>query len=215
MTVTAKICGLKAPDALAAAVAGGASHVGLNFYPPSPRCVTRDEAASLAAKVPATVQTVGVFVDPDDDTLAATLGAVRLDLIQLHGSESVARVAEVRQRFGVKVMKAAGISGAPDVDAAAAYAGVVDWLMFDARAPADAAGALPGGNAVAFDWQLLAGRRWSVPWMLSGGLDADNVADAVRLTGARVVDVSSGVETGRGCKSPAKIAAFLAAVARL
>jgi phosphoribosylanthranilate isomerase len=215
MTVTAKICGLNAPDALAAAVAGGASHVGLIFYPPSPRYVTRDQAANLVERAPAAVGKVGVFVDPDDDTLAATLAAVPLDLVQLHGNESVARVAAVRNRFGVAVMKVAGISGGDDVDAATAYAGVADWLMFDARAPAGTPGTLPGGNALAFDWQLLAGRRWAVPWMLSGGIDADNVAEAVHLTAARVVDVSSGVEESRGRKSPAKIAAFLAAVAQL
>ncbi len=215
MTVTAKICGLAAPDAIAAAVAGGASHVGLNFYPPSPRYVTPARAASLVQRVPAAICKVGVFVEPDDDTLATVLAGVALDMVQLHGKESAARVAEVRTRFAVKVMKTAGISCEADVVAAADYAGVADWLLFDARAPAEAPGALPGGNALAFDWRLLAGRRWSVPWMLAGGLDADNVAEAARVTGAGVVDVSSGVEEQRGRKSPVKIAAFLAAVSRL
>lgn len=215
MSVTAKICGLNAPDAVAAAVAGGASHVGLNFYPPSPRYVTPAEAARLMARVPAAIRKVGVFVDPDDETLAATLAEVSLDMVQLHGDESVARVAEVHERFGVEVMKAVRISCSADVEIAAGYAGGVDWLMFDARAPADAPGALPGGNALAFDWRLLAGRRWPVPWMLSGGLDAGNVAEAVSITGATAVDVSSGVEESRGRKSPVKIASFLAAVTRL
>jgi phosphoribosylanthranilate isomerase len=215
MTVTAKICGLAASDAIAAAVAGGASHVGLNFYPPSPRYVTPARAASLVQRMPAAIGKVGVFVEPDDDMLATVLAGVALDMVQLHGKESAARVAEVRTRFAVKVMKTAGISCEADVVAAADYAGVADWLLFDARAPAEAPGALPGGNALAFDWRLLAGRRWSVPWMLAGGLDADNVAEAARVTGAGVVDVSSGVEEQRGRKSPVKIAAFLAAVSRL
>lgn len=212
MSVTAKICGLRTADAVAAAVAGGASHIGLNFYPPSPRYVTPGEAAALAAGVPAGTGRVGVFVDADDAILAATLDAVPLDLLQLQGDESADRVAAIRARFGVPVMKAIRVAGADDVDGAAAYLDAVDWLLFDARAPKDLAGALPGGNALVFDWQLIAGRRWPVPWMLSGGLDADTVAEAVGITGARVVDVSSGVEDRRGHKSPAMITAFLDAV---
>ncbi len=215
MAVTAKICGLNAPDAVAAAVAGGAGHIGLVFYPPSPRYVTPSRAASLAAEVPRAVGKVGLFVDAADDTLAAALDEVDLDLLQLHGDESVDQVAAVRERFGVPVMKAIRVSCESDVAAADAYAEVADWLLFDARAPAQRPGALPGGNALAFDWRLLAGRRWDVPWMLSGGLDADNVAQAVGVAGARAVDVSSGVEDRRGHKSPGKIAAFLAAVRRL
>ncbi|MFQ5958547.1 MAG: phosphoribosylanthranilate isomerase [Alphaproteobacteria bacterium] len=215
MSVTAKICGLNAADAVSAAVAGGASHVGLLFYPPSPRYVTPSEAAVLAQGVPAGVRKVGLFVDADDDTIAATLAEVPLDLLQLHGDESVERVVAIRERFDVAVMKAVRVAGEDDVEGAAAYMGAVDWLLFDARAPKTLAGALPGGNALAFDWQLIAGRRWPVPWMLSGGLDAGNVAEAVRVTGARVVDVSSGVEDRRGHKSPAMIAAFLAAVGQL
>ena len=215
MAVTAKICGLNAPDAVAAAVAGGAGHIGLVFYPPSPRYVTPSRAALLAAEVPRAVGKVGLFVDAADDTLAAALDEVDLDLLQLHGDESVDRVAAVRERFGVPVMKAIRVSCESDVAAADAYAEVADWLLFDARAPAERPGALPGGNALAFDWRLLAGRRWAVPWMLSGGLDAGNVAEAVGVAGARAVDVSSGVEDRRGHKSPGKIADFLAAVRRL
>ena len=215
MAVMAKICGLNAPDAVAAAVAGGAGHIGLVFYPPSPRCVTPGRAALLAAEVPRAVGKVGLFVDAADDTLAAALDEVDLDLLQLHGDESVDRVAAVRERFGVPVMKAICVSCESDVAAADAYAEVADWLLFDARAPAERPGALPGGNALAFDWRLLAGRRWGVPWMLSGGLDAGNVAEAVGVAGARAVDVSSGVEDRRGHKSPGKIATFLAAVRRL
>ncbi len=215
MAVTAKICGLNAPDAVAAAVAGGAGHIGLVFYPPSPRYVTPSRAAALAAEVPRAVGKVGLFVDAADDTLAAALDEVDLDLLQLHGDESVDQVAAVRERFGVPVMKAIRVSCESDVAAADAYAEVADWLLFDARAPAQRPGALPGGNALAFDWRLLAGRRWDVPWMLSGGLDADNVAEAVGVAGARAVVVSSGVEDRRGHKSPDRIAAFLAAVRRL
>ncbi len=215
MPVTAKICGANAADAVAAAVSGGASHIGLVFYPPSPRYVTPSEAAALVAGAPGGVCRVGLFVDADTDTLAAALAEVDLDLLQLHGEESVARVAAVRERFAVPVMKAIRVSREADVDGAAAYAEVADRLLFDARPPAASVGALPGGNALAFDWQLLEDRRWPVPWMLSGGLDAGNVAEAVRVTGADAVDVSSGVEDRRGHKSPAKIAAFLAAVQRL
>ena len=215
MPVTAKICGVDAPEAAAAAIAGGASHIGLNFYSPSPRFITLAEAAALAAGTPPEVCRVGLFVDPDDHTLGATLDAVGLDLLQLHGDESVERVAAVRARFGVGVMKAIRVAGAGDIARASDFAGVADWLLFDARAPAGMKGALPGGNALSFDWRLIAGRRWPVPWMLSGGLDADNVAEAVAVSGAVVVDVSSGIEDRRGHKSPALIAAFLAAVARL
>ncbi len=213
MAVATKICGLNDPDAVAAAVAGGADHVGLVFYPPSPRHVTPARAAALAAEVPPGVSKVGLFVDASDDDLAATLAEVGLDLVQFHGAESADRVAAVAARFGVPVMKAIHVSGASDIAAADAYAyaGVADWLLFDTHVPAG----LPGGNAQSFDWRLLAGRRWPVPWMLSGGLDADNVAEAVRVAGASAVDVSSGVEDRRGHKSPAKIAAFLATVGAL
>ncbi len=215
MPVTAKICGLNDASAVTAAVAGGASHIGLVFYPPSPRRVTPRQAAALSAQVPGEVCKVGLFVDPDSDTLAATFAEVGLDLVQLHGDESPERVAAIRERFDVPVMKAIRVSCEADVAGAQAYAGVADRLLFDARAPATRLDALPGGNALAFDWRLLAGRRWPVPWMLSGGLDADNVAEAVEISGAHAVDVSSGVEDRRGHKSLARIAAFLAAVRRL
>ena len=194
---------------------GGASYVGLVFYPPSPRCVTPRQAAALAATAPRRVSRVGLFVDADADTLATTLAEVDLDLLQLHGDESVEQVAAVRERFGVPVMKAIRVSCEADVAGARAYAEVADRLLFDARPLATLPAALPGGNALAFDWRLIAGRRWPVPWMLSGGLDAGNVAEAVRVTGAGIVDVSSGVEDRRGHKSPARIADFLAAVRRL
>jgi phosphoribosylanthranilate isomerase len=213
--VRAKICGLATPETVAAAVAGGASHVGFVFYPPSPRAVTPAQAAALAAGLGAEIGRVALLVDPEDAAIAAVLSSLPADLLQLHGSESPARVAEIRARFGRPVMKAIKVGAAADVAAAEAYLAVADWLLFDARAPAGKPGALPGGNALSFDWSWLAGRAWPLPWMLSGGLHAGNVAEAVRITGARQLDVSSGVEDAPGRKSPARIAAFLAAVAAL
>ncbi len=215
MSVAAKICGVNTPLAMSAAVDGGARLIGVNFYPPSPRAVTPETAAALVAGTPPDIAKVGVFVDPDDDTLAATLATVRLDMIQLHGGESPARVAAVRARFDVPVMKVIAVSGEADVEAAGGYAEVADWLLFDARAPKDMKDALPGGNALAFDWRLLAGRDWPKPWLLAGGLEAGNIAEAVRISGARAVDVSSGVEDRPGHKNPASIAEFLTAAAAL
>lgn len=205
----AKICGINAADAMQAAVAGGADYVGLVFYPPSPRYVAPAEAASLAALAPRPVIKVGLFVDIDDATLNDVLAQVPLDLLQLHGSEQPGRVAEIKSATGLPVMKAVKIAGAADVDRAEDYFDSADRLLFDAKAPADMKDALPGGNALVFDWELLGGRDWPVPWMLSGGLDSANVADAVRISGAAAVDVSSGVEDAPGTKSPARITEFL------
>jgi phosphoribosylanthranilate isomerase len=210
----AKICGVNSPVAAVAAAAGGAAFIGLVFYPPSPRALTADRAAELAALVPARVGRVGLFIDPDDAALRAVLSTVPLTLLQLHGRESPERVKEVKERFGLPVMKAIGVAEPRDLDAAARYLGVADWLLFDARPPREP-GALPGGNARPFDWRILAGRSWPIPWMLSGGLTATTLGDAVRVTGARVVDVSSGVEDRPGVKSPDRIRAFLEAAARL
>lgn len=215
MAVLAKICGINSPPAMAAALAGGAAYVGLVFYPPSPRNVTPEQAAQLAASVPAHVAKVGLFVDADDATFERVLDAVPLDLLQLHGKETPQRVAEIRQRFGCPVMKAIRIAGPDDVARAADFVDASDRLLFDAQAPADLAGALPGGNGLAFDWSLLAEKEWPLPWMLSGGLTPDNLAEAVRATGAVCVDVSSGVEASRGVKDPEKIRRFLAAAAAL
>lgn len=215
MSVAAKICGINSAAAMAAAVDGGAAFVGLVFYPPSPRHVSPDEAADLAAAVPPAVTKVGLFVDADDETLAGTLERVPLDLLQLHGSEGPERVAEIKARFGLPVMKAVQVSGESDLAVADGYLEGADRLLFDAKPPADMAGVLPGGNALSFDWRLLAGRDWALPWMLSGGLDAGNVAEAVATSGAAAVDVSSGVEDRRGRKDPILIAEFLAAVGRL
>jgi phosphoribosylanthranilate isomerase len=213
MTVETKICGISSRDAMSVAVDGGASYVGLVFYPPSPRAVTAQQAASLCENVPGGVIKVGLFVDIDDDTLDSIISSVPLNLLQLHGSETPERVTQIKQRSGLPVIKAIKIASADDVATATAYFDTADRLLFDAKAPADMKGALPGGNALMFDWQLIAGRIWPLPWMLSGGLDAENVAEAIRVTGAGAVDVSSGVESAPGVKDVARIAAFLKAVA--
>jgi len=214
MSVQAKICGVNSRVALDAAVGGGASHIGLVFYPPSPRSLTADEAAPLARAASGAVGRVGLFVDPSDEDLDRVTGKVPLDLLQLHGHESPDRVAAIRRRTGIAVMKAIPVATAADLDAAAPYFHTVDRLLFDAKPPKDMKNALPGGNALSFDWRLLAGRTWPLPWMLSGGLDPANVAQAIRITGATAVDVSSGVELRPGLKDPARIDAFLSAVRR-
>ena len=215
MSVAAKICGVNAPAAIEAAAGGGAAFVGLAFYPPSPRHVSPEEAAALVRDLPAGIKRVGLFVDVDDPTLEATLAVVALDMLQFHGAESPKRVRAAKARFGLPVMKAIKLAEAADLAAGRAYLDAADWLLFDAKAPASMTGALPGGNALSFDWTLLEGVEWPLPWMLSGGLDPENVAEAVRLSGAATVDVSSGVEVRPGHKDPARIHAFLEAVRRL
>ncbi|WP_372397671.1 phosphoribosylanthranilate isomerase [Azospirillum sp. HJ39] len=214
MTVAAKICGLTEPESLRAAVAGGARYVGFVFYPRSPRAIAPPMAAELARLLPTGVRSVGLFVDPDDEFLEHVTGQVPLDLIQLHGGETPRRIAEIKGRYALPVMKAIRVGGPEDLTAALEAAEVSDRLLFDAKPPAKVS-ALPGGNGIAFDWTILAGRSWPRPWMLSGGLTADNVAEAVRVTGATEVDVSSGVEDRPGHKDPALVRAFLSTVAGL
>lgn len=204
-----KICGLSDRAHLRVAVEAGARFVGLVFFPKSPRAVTADQAAALVGDLPMGVAKVGLFVDPADALLDEVLAAVPLDIIQLHGHESPARVADVKARHGLPVMKAVGIRGPEDLGQLTDYGVVADMLLVDAK-PAEGA-ALPGGNGLAFDWRLLVGRRWLRPWMLAGGLTPDNVAEAVRLTGAGIVDVSSGVESAPGIKNEARIRAFVEA----
>lgn len=210
MPIEAKICGLTTPEAVDAAVAGGAAMCGFVFFPPSPRALTPEAAAPLTGRVPDGVAKVGLSVDADDALLAAMIEVGGVDVLQLHGHESVGRVAEIKARFRVPVIKVLLIAGADDVAAAHAYEDVADRLMFDAKPPKQAT--RPGGNAIAFDWSLLAGETWSKPWILAGGLTPENVALAVRASGASAVDVSSGVEDAPGRKNLDKIAAFLAAV---
>jgi phosphoribosylanthranilate isomerase len=215
MSVAAKICGLNDQPSVAAAVAGGARFVGFVFYEPSPRCVTPAQAAILANAVPTAVTKVGLFVDADDKEIAAALEAAKLDMLQFHGDESSARVREAKKIHGRPVMKAIKIASREDVAKAEHYFDAADWLLFDAKPPVDFDKALPGGNGLAFDWQLLGARDWPLPWMLSGGLNAANLRDAVTATRAKAVDVSSGVETRPGVKDKAKIAEFLGMVRAL
>jgi phosphoribosylanthranilate isomerase len=215
MSVQAKICGLSSAEALHAAIRGGARFVGFVFYPASRRHVTPELAAALAALVPEGVARTGLFVDPGDAELAGVLERAPLDLLQLHGSESPRRLAEIKARFGKPVMKAIPIAAPEDPDAAIPYLDAADWLLFDAKPPRGDPKALPGGNGLAFDWQILGGRSWSKPWMLSGGLTAKNVAEAIAATHARAVDVSSGVEIRPGIKDLDKISEFLARVGML
>ncbi len=202
-----KICGLRDAQSVHAAVQAGAAYVGFVFFERSPRALSIAQAAQLGALVPPGVAKVALTVDADDATLDALTAGVPLDMLQLHGSESPARVTQVRARYGLPVMKAVGVAGPDDLAALESYARVADQLLVDAKPPAGAV--LPGGNGLAFDWRLIAGRRWPVPWMLAGGLTAGNVADAVRLTGARQLDVSSGVESAPGVKDVSLIRAFI------
>jgi phosphoribosylanthranilate isomerase len=210
--VDAKICGLSTPETLDAAVEAGARFVGFVTYPASPRHIaSNDVLKALGARVPKGVIRVGLFVDPDDALLDERLATGAIDLLQLQGSETPERLAAIKARTGKPVMKAIGVGEAGDVERAiAAYASVADRLMFDA-----AKGTLPGGNARAFDWTILSGRRVPLPWLLAGGLTPDNVAEAVKVTGASAVDVSSGVESSRGVKSIGLIRAFLERVKEL
>lgn len=210
MSATAKICGLSTPETLDAAIAGGASHVGLVFYPPSPRHLPLDKAAGLAGRTPSHAGRVGVFVDPDDGLLDAAIAAGRLDALQLH-KVSRDRASAIRSRFNLPIWLAVAVRTRADLDVAKELGGLADRIIYDAKTPD---GALPGGMGMRFDWRLLDGFRPPAPWALSGGLDPNNVAEAIRATGASMVDVSSGVETSPGVKDVDKIAAFLQAVAQ-
>jgi phosphoribosylanthranilate isomerase len=205
MSGAIKICGIKTAEAIDAAARAGATHVGFNFYPPSPRAISPADAVTLAARAPG-LRSVALTVDADDETLDAISAGLHPQMWQLHGAETPARVEVIRQKFRIPVMKAIAIASKDDIKRAREFERVADWLLFDAKPDA-----LPGGNGLTFDWQLIAGQTWSKPWMLSGGLNADNVADAVRITHARGVDVSSGVEKSRGEKDGGLIERFVAA----
>jgi phosphoribosylanthranilate isomerase len=212
--IATKICGLSTAAAVGAAVAGGADYLGFVFYPPSPRAVSPAAARRLCAAAPDGAVCVGLFVDADDATIEAVLSAAPIDILQFHGGESPGRVAEARARFRRLVMKAVPVGGPEDLPVAARYQDVADLLLFDAKPPRRP-DALPGGNGVPFDWELLKGRGWRRPWFLSGGLTAETLPEAVRRSGARAVDVSSGVESRPGVKDPDKIREFLVAARRL
>ena len=208
MQTTAKICGLSTLDTIDAAVGGGASQVGFVFYAPSPRDVDIDRVTALAERVPEHVGRVGVFVDPDDSLIERAVRNGRLTAIQLHKT-APARVAALRRVAGVEAWAAVAVKTRADLDVAPGFVGAADRILYDAKTPDGAT--LPGGMGVRFDWGLLDGFRHPLPWALSGGLDAGNVAEAIRRTGAALVDVSSGVESAPGIKDVAKITAFLAA----
>ncbi|MCC7266078.1 MAG: phosphoribosylanthranilate isomerase [Caulobacteraceae bacterium] len=212
MPARAKICGLTTEPAVAAALAGGASHLGFMMFEKSPRNIAPERAELLARAARGKAQVVAVVVDPDDAELDRIARLLKPDLIQLHGQETPARAREVAARTGVGVIKVVPVAESRDLDAAAAYEGVAEHLMFETRPPKGAD--RPGGHGVAFDWTLLAGRRFQRPWFLAGGLDPWNVGEAIAVSGAPLADVSSGVERGPGLKDPALISAFLDAVRR-
>ena len=209
MPARVKVCGLSTPQSVAAAVEAGAAYVGFVFFDKSPRNVDADTARALALDVPAGVAKVALTVNADNAFLDRLTGEVPLDILQLHGSETPGRVAEVKARYGLPVMKAVGVSTAGDVERIADFEGVADQVLVDAKPPKGAD--RPGGNAASFDWSLIAGRRWAGPWMLAGGLTPENAAEAIRATGARQLDVSSGVESVAGVKDEGLIRAFLRA----
>ena len=210
MRVQAKICGLSTPESVDAAVGNGAAWLGFVFFPKSPRDVSPEQAAGLVARVPDRIGKAAVLVDPDDDLIARVV-QTGVTALQLHGDESPERLAALR-RFGLELWKAVPIRTRADLDAAQAYRGVADLILYDAKTPK---GTLPGGMGLRFDWALLDGFGHPLPWALSGGLDAGNLIEAAGITGARLVDVSSGVESAPGVKDVDKIAAFLQAAARL
>lgn len=204
-----KICGISTGRDLQAATDAGATYFGLVFYPASPRALTPAAAAELARRKPAGVAAVGLFVDPDDATLDQVLQEVPLDFIQLHGDEPPARIAAIRERYALPVIKAVRVRETEDLSTLDAAEAVADQVLCDAAPAAGETAPLPGGNGLSFDWHILAGRQWRKPWLLAGGLTPENVAEAIRLTGAEQVDVSSGVEDSPGHKSPELITAFL------
>lgn len=204
-----KICGLKTRETVAAAVASGAAYIGFNFVEKSKRFVDIETARSLAGDVPPGVAKVALVLDADDPALDAIIDRVPLDMLQLHGEEPPERVTAVKDRYGLPVMKAVGIGGADDLQKINIFSVVADQLLVDTKPPKG--GDLPGGTGLSFDWRLIANRRWSVPWMLAGGLTPENVADAIALTGAQQIDVASGVESAPGVKDPALIHALIAA----
>lgn len=210
MMTLIKICGIKTPEILSVAAQAGARFAGFVFVSQSPRYIHPEQARLLSRQLPTGLRSVGLFVDPTDEDLSHILGAVSLDFIQLHGDESPARVQAIKSRFNIPVIKAFAISGAADLDQVAAYIPVIDWILFDAKAPASSN--IAGGNGVAFDWTILKDKKFAKPWMLSGGLTPDNAAEALSILKPDAIDVSSGVESTRGVKDAQKVRDFIAAV---
>ena len=212
MTVEVKICGLDRPETVDVAVDAGAEMLGFVFYPPSPRNLTASAASRLTNRAPAGVKRVGLFVDPTDEMITTVLNKNVLDLIQLHGNEPPERVAEIKDITRLKEIKVLKVTDIRDLKYVSVYQRVAEWLMFDALAPKDMKGALPGGNALSFDWNILARANIPTPWILAGGLNLENVKEAISTSGAKVVDVSSGVEKQPGVKCVEKIQSFIQAV---
>lgn len=209
MTLTVKICGINDEASLQAAVKHGARYVGFVFYPRSPRAVKPDAVLPWTRILSEAMVSVGLLVDPNDDDVAHAVTS-GVQMLQFHGNESPARLSAIRQRTGLKVMKAIKVATAEDLAVVSHFEPVTDWLLFDAKPPLDRPDSLPGGNARAFDWEIMAKARIRRPWMLAGGIHAGNLIDAVRQSGAAAIDVSSGVEDRPGIKNPAKIAELLA-----
>jgi phosphoribosylanthranilate isomerase len=209
MTIAVKICGITSPDAIDAAVVAGASYGGLVFHPNSPRNLSLDQAAVLSERMRGRLKIVALIADMDDAQIQALATAVRPDFLQLHGAESARRTAYIRGKFGVPVIKALAVAEPSDLAAAAEYESTADMLMFDARPPKGAQRG--GGHGAAFDWKILSGRSFAKPWFLAGGLDPESVARAIRASGAKMVDVSSGVESAPGRKDMAEIMKFVMA----
>ena len=202
-----KICGLSTPETLKAAIDAGARYVGFVFYAPSPRNVSFDTAWNLARAVPTGVRSVGLFVDPSDEELEKILTGIQLDMIQLHGDETPGRVAEIKAKYAMPVMKAIRVASAADLEGLEGYEAAADWLLFDAKIDGE-----QGGTGHSFDWNILKDRAFTKPWMLGGGLNADNIGEALSILSPDAVDVSSGVEIARGVKEAGKIKAFIDAV---
>lgn len=211
--VRVKLCGLTTLEDVDSAAAAGAAYMGFVFFPKSPRHLDVAQAAEMAAAAPVGVCKVALTVNADDKALDRITAAVPLDMLQLHGDETPERVQYIKDRYGLAVMKAVGVAAAADLAALDTYARVADQILVDTKPPKGAP--LPGGNGLAFDWRLISGRRWPVPWMLAGGLMPGNVAEAIRLTGARQLDVSSGIETAPGVKDPAMMRDFVSAAKSL
>jgi phosphoribosylanthranilate isomerase len=208
-----KICGLSTPETVDAVIAGGASHIGFVFFAKSPRNVTPEKAGALAVRIGGRAKVVGLFVDPTPDFIASVRNHVRLDILQLHGEERPALVSQIGMANGLEVWKAVPVRTSADLAGASKYRGAAQRILYDAKPPKGAE--LPGGNGMRFDWALLRGHKHPLPWALSGGLDARNLAEAVSITGATLLDVSSGVERAPGIKDVDKIAAFLKAASQL
>lgn len=213
--IRVKICGLSTPETVTAAAEAGADYIGFVFYARSPRHVSPARAAELAKLTPAEVLKVALVVDADDKTIGEIMDSLRPDILQLHGAETPDRLCEIKSRFGVTLMKAVAVAGPEDLGRISVYRDSADLLLFDAKPPKSMPQALPGGNGLVFDWTLIAGQKPELPWMLSGGLTAENVGEAIRITGAEAVDVSSGVEDAPGRKNPELIRKFIRAAKNL